>query len=85
MDEKELEKSIKKVPQLSSRELEKRFSYHVPKDENTKAELNNARQHCLDLAYYLNIAIPEGREKSLAMTHLEEVMFWANAGIARNG
>lgn len=24
-------------------------------------------------------------EKALALTHLEEVMFWSNAGIARQG
>jgi hypothetical protein len=27
---------------------------------------------------------PEGRELSLALSNLEEVMFWANAAIARN-
>jgi len=27
--------------------------------------------------------VPDGRERSVAMTKLEEVMFWANAGIAR--
>jgi len=33
----------------------------------------------------LNEIIPDGREKSLAITHLEEVMFWSNAGLARSG
>jgi hypothetical protein len=27
--------------------------------------------------------LPEGREKALAVTHLEEVMMWSNAAIAR--
>lgn len=35
------------------------------------------------LALNINGLVLEGREKSLAMTHLEEVLFWANAGIAR--
>jgi hypothetical protein len=29
--------------------------------------------------------VPEGREKALALTNLEQVMFWANAAIAREG
>ncbi|WP_459213736.1 Acb2/Tad1 domain-containing protein [Paenibacillus macerans] len=28
--------------------------------------------------------VPNSREKSLAMTKLEQSVFWANAGIARN-
>jgi hypothetical protein len=28
--------------------------------------------------------VPGGREQALALTKLEEVVMWANAGIARN-
>lgn len=70
---------------MDKTELENRFKFHSPKDENTKAAHEDVRHHCLTLATHLNILVLDGREKSLAITHLEEVMMWANTGIARNG
>lgn len=69
---------------MDVQDLENRFKFHSPKDENTKAAHEDVRHHCLTLATHINTLVPEGREKSLALTHLEEVMMWANAGIARN-
>ena len=37
-----------------------------------------------EFAYLLNDLCPDSREKSLAMTKLEECVMWANASIARN-
>lgn len=37
-----------------------------------------------ELAYLLDAQVPNSREKSLAMTNLEQAVFWANAGVARN-
>ena len=34
--------------------------------------------------YCIKNNVPDGREKSLAMTKLEECCMWANAGIARS-
>lgn len=80
----QLAKAIKKVPRLSVEELRNRFEWHQPKDKNTATAHSLVRNACLDLAITLNNVVPEGREKALMMTHLEEVMMWANAGIARN-
>jgi len=67
---------------MEPKEITNRFQYHPP-DEAKKIAHETMRSACLSLAEALNAALPEGREKSLAVTHLEEVMFWANAAIAR--
>lgn len=41
------------------------------------------RSSCSNLAIFIAQEVPPGREQALALTKLEEVMFWANAGIAR--
>lgn len=63
-------------------DLEWRFNYHPPRDEKTANQHQYIRESCLDLAKVFSW-IPPGREQSLALTKLEEAMFWANAAIAR--
>lgn len=64
-------------------DLINRFSYHKP--DAAKAVLHaDIRGKALDLALWLDTVLPEGREKSLALTHLEDVMMWSNASVARN-
>lgn len=65
-------------------EIAHRFAFHAATTEEKRDEHTSVRQACRRLADELNGRLPEGREKALAMTHLEEVMFWANAGIARS-
>jgi hypothetical protein len=58
------------------------FVYHAP----SKADIEihqELRSRALDFARYLVDYVPMGREQSLALTKLEEMVFWANAGIAR--
>jgi hypothetical protein len=83
--EERLEIAIKKVPQLSTEALKHRFGFHAATTEEKRNEHTSVRQNCLILALFINEKVPEGREKALAITALEEVMMWANAGIARNG
>lgn len=83
--EKELEKKIRKIPTLTNCELEHRFDFHPANDEEKRNAHSSIRFNCLELAKFINRNLPEGREKSVAITKLEEVMFWANAGLARYG
>jgi hypothetical protein len=64
-------------------DIDRRFAHHPPRREGV-AELHSyIRARCASLAHDLNRDLPECREKSLALTHLEEVMMWANAAVAR--
>ncbi len=63
--------------------IENAFTYHQPKEgqpEKHKALRSKAKE----LAYLIDELCPDGREKSLAMTKLEEASMWANASVARN-
>lgn len=68
---------------METKDLENRFTYHAPKD-GQPAIYTALREAALELATEINLNCPDGREKSLAITKLEEVVFWANASIARN-
>jgi hypothetical protein len=68
---------------LSAEDLKNRFSYHSPKgDQNARYE--DLRSFARQLAERIVESTPESREQSLALTKLEEAIFWANAAIARN-
>lgn len=67
---------------LGSADLDRRFDYHRP--DAAKVEgIELIRAGCRALADGLDELVPDGREKSLAITSLEEVMMWAIAGVAR--
>lgn len=64
-------------------DLNNRFTYHAPKPGQPEV-YQRLRDEAKTLAESINEACPESREKSLAVTKLEEAVFWANAAIARN-
>lgn len=67
---------------MTNEDLENRFNYH-PAGVVKGYQHTAVRAACFELAEDLNNWLPEGREKALAITKLEEAMFWANAAIAR--
>ncbi len=65
-------------------ELRHRFVYHPPSDADI-AVYAQIRSTAHSVAQMMWSLIPECRESTLAVTHLEEMVFWANAAIARRG
>jgi hypothetical protein len=66
---------------MHSDEIDRRFTYHAP-TPNRVALHEDLRKAFRELAHVLNETLPEGREKSLALTQLQEGLMWANAAIA---
>jgi hypothetical protein len=64
-------------------DIANRFTYHAPKAGQPE-RYQQIRAAARELADLLTAQCPESRELSLALTKLEEVVFWANAAIARN-
>lgn len=65
-------------------DIENRFTYHTPKPGQPEI-YQDIRNLAKTLANLIDELVPNGREKALAFTKLEETVFWANAGVARNG
>ena len=64
-------------------ELMKRFTYHPPTGDQPR-RYHAVRELAKEMALEIDSLCPDSREKALAITKLEEVVFWANASIARN-
>jgi hypothetical protein len=63
--------------------LDKDFTYHRP-NELQPARYEEIRADGKAFAKMLLMDCPRSRELSVALTKIEEAVFWANAAIARN-
>lgn len=64
--------------------IDRDFTYHAPKTGQPEI-YESIRAKAKELALLIVDHSPASREQSLALTSLEEAVFWANAGVARNG
>lgn len=64
-------------------QIERTFTYHAPQGDQA-GRYEAIRSRAREFAAFLATVTPESREQSLALTHLEEVVMFANAAIARN-
>lgn len=69
---------------MEKADIDNRFRFHPASDKEKRNAHDSVRALFLELANELNDRLPEGREKKLAVTKLEEAMFWSNAALARN-
>ena len=68
---------------MNDLDIESRFTYHEPTEEKA-SKYSFIRDKAKELAYIIEGLVPNGREQSLALTKLEELVMWANAGISRD-
>lgn len=62
-------------------QIEKSFVYHAPRPDQVP-RYEALRSTAKALAEMIHQKVPDGREKSVALTKLEEAIMWANKGIA---
>lgn len=68
---------------MSDPDLDKRFTHHPPHGDQID-RYTRIRAKAKEFAGLVVELVPTSRERSLALTKLDEVVMWANAGIARN-
>jgi len=68
---------------MTRHEIDNNFRYHAPKDDQPK-RYEALRGKAKELAELINELCPDSREKSIAITNLEQCSMWSNASIARN-
>ena len=68
---------------MTQEQIENTFTYHAPKGDQT-TRYQSIRDCAKELAHNIERNCPDSREKSLALTNLQQAVMWANASIAIN-
>lgn len=70
-----------KTPQ---EQLDHNLTNHAPADDTVVNKFERIRTEAKQLGHEILDLCPDSREKSLALTNLEQTVMWAVAAIARN-
>lgn len=68
---------------MTNEQIDNTFTYHKPFGDQPQ-RYEGLRSSAKDLARIIQQYCPESREKSLALTALQQAIMWANASIAIN-
>lgn len=71
------------MPEGMEKQITNSFTYHAPKADQPE-RYETLRANARGLAHLIDELCPDSREKSLAITKLEEAIMWANKSIACN-
>ncbi len=66
---------------VDGKRIENTFTYHTPND-NQIIRYQKLREKAKELAYLIGQVCPDSREKSVALTNVEQAIMWANKSIA---
>jgi hypothetical protein len=64
-------------------DLDNIFTYHAPKNDQP-FRYTAIRDKAKELALLIQQMVPDSRERSVALTSLQQAIMWANAAIAIN-
>lgn len=68
---------------MDAKQIDNIFTYHKPFGQQAQ-KYEELRAYGGRLAQLINAVCPESREKSLAITQVQQAIMWANAAIAIN-
>ena len=69
---------------MAYEQIEQNMTNHPPINSNVERTFESIRTYFKDVAMTIEDMCPDSREKSLAMTNLEQSLMWAIASVARN-
>lgn len=69
---------------LFEEEWRKKIQHHPSKHDGIVAKHEDFREAVFKMGLIIETLVPDCTERDTALTKLEEVMFWSNAGIARS-
>lgn len=68
---------------MTTEQIQDTFTYRAPTGDQA-TRYSELRADAKAFAFSIQSRCPESREKSLALTNLQQVVMWANASIAIN-